>query len=317
MSVFDRLRHKSAERFYHARGWALRWSVHALLHFRLLLRWVIFSVILGCVLGVVGAAFVWCISFGTQFHAAHQWVFLLIPFGGLLIVFLYRVTGRGDDKGTNTVIIAVREKKDIPLVNGPLIFVATVLTHAFGGSTVSYLEEKVEGMAKDPNDRMKEYSFQQRYLDYGVGKPDILFFHGGRNDFGQFGGNTDVLLGSYDAESLQAAYDAAPGTLFGNYSQGTVALLRDFHSKFPAAKVLVIVHDQMSDGFEDAAMAITEFMVGKGCDAKCVSLHERGTSNKTNTTIGINKESGTHPNIVGCENMANYVFEQVGSWLED
>ena len=134
MSVFDRLRHKSAERFYHARGWALRWSVHALLHFRLLLRWVIFSVILGCVLGVVGAAFVWCISFGTQFHAAHQWVFLLIPFGGLLIVFLYRVTGDKHDKGTNMILASLRSEAQLPVQMAPLIFVTTIITHFVGGS---------------------------------------------------------------------------------------------------------------------------------------------------------------------------------------
>lgn len=188
--------------------------------------------------------------------------------------------------------------------------------NAFGGSTVSYTETKIDGMAKEPNDRMMENSLQLRYLNYGVGSPDILFYHGGRNDFGQFGGNTDVLLGAYDKASLQNAYDAAEGTLFNNYSAGTVAILRDFHEKFPQAKVLVIVHDMMSDGYETAAKAITRFLSRKGFDIRCVSLHQTGTNNATNTTLEITKEGGTHPNSEGCTNMANYIFQELGTWLE-
>ena len=188
--------------------------------------------------------------------------------------------------------------------------------NAFGGSTVTYTETKIEGMAKEPNDRMQQNSLQKRYLDYGLGAPDILFYHGGRNDFGQFGGNTDVLLGAYDKASLQAAYDAPAGTLFNNYSAGTVAILRDFHQQNPQAKVLMIVHDMMSDGYDAAAAAIAKFLSGNGFDIRCVSLHEPSTNNKTNTTLGITKEGGTHPNAEGCTNMANYIFEQLGDWLE-
>ena len=134
MSVFDRLRHKSAERFYHARGWAMRWSFHTLLQFRLLLRWVVFSLILGCVLGVVGAAFVWCISFGTELREAHQWCYLLLPVGGLAIVFLYRVTHDKHDKGTNMILASLRSEAQLPVQMAPLIFISTILTHFVGGS---------------------------------------------------------------------------------------------------------------------------------------------------------------------------------------
>lgn len=188
--------------------------------------------------------------------------------------------------------------------------------NAFGGSTVSYTETKIEGMPKEPNDRMKGNSIQKRYADYGVGAPDILFYYGGRNDFGQFGGNTDVLLGSYDNATLQSAYDAAAGTLFNNYSAGTVAILRDFHARNPEAKVLMIVHDMMSDGYEAATKAITRFLSGKGYDIRCANLHKTGTHNATNTEIGITKEGGTHPNSVGCTNLANYVWTVYGEWLE-
>lgn len=202
------------------------------------------------------------------------------------------------------------------IIYGKMANARLEVDNAFGGSTVTYTETKIDGMAKDPNDRTMENSLQLRYQNYGVGAPDILLYHGGRNDFGQFGGNTDVLLGSYSKASLQSAYDAEEGTLFDNYSAGTVAILRDFHAKFPEAKVLIIVHDMMSDGYDAAAKAITKFLSRKGYDIRCISLHQPGTTNTTNTELGIIKEGGTHPNSVGCTNMANYIFTQLGTWLE-
>lgn len=188
--------------------------------------------------------------------------------------------------------------------------------NAFGGSTVTYTETKIEGMAKDPNDRTMENSIQMRYLNYGVGNPDILIYYGGRNDFGQFGGNTDVLLGDYSTSALQSAYDAASGELFNNYAAGTVAVLRDFHENVPEGKILIVVHDMMDDGYDAASKAIAKFLNKKGYDIRCISLHEPGTVNKTNEVLGITKEGGTHPNSVGCTNIANYIYEQLGSWLE-
>ena len=188
--------------------------------------------------------------------------------------------------------------------------------NAFSGSSVTYTEVQLDGMASFDS-RCNTNSIQKRALDYGVGSPDVLFFYAGRNDFGVFGNNKDILLGDYSASSLEAAYDSSRGTLFNNYSQGAVAILRNFHNDHPDAKILMIVHDQMSDGYEDAANAVCAFMAGKGCDIRLVNLHERGTSNKTNATIGITKESGTHPNATGTENLANYVWSQVGAWLDE
>ena len=220
------------------------------------------------------------------------------------------------DNSYSNMVLNEQETWWWKIIYGKMSNARLEVDNAFGGSAVSYVETKIEGMAKDPNDRLMENSVQLRYLNYGVGAPDILIYHAGRNDFGQFGGNTDVLLGSYDKASLQNAYDAEAGELFNNFSAGTVAVLRDFHVKFPEAKVLVIVHDMMSDGYATAARAITKFLSRKGFDIRCANLHEAGTNNKTNTTIGITKEGGTHPNSEGCTNMANYIFENLGTWLE-
>lgn len=129
-----RLKHIKAERFYRLRGWLLHFSIHALLHLRLLLRWVVLSLVIGLALGGIGAAFVRCIGFGTEFRAAHKWCYLLMPLGGVLIVWLYRVTHDKHDKGTNMVLSSLRSEAELPVQMAPLIFVSTIITHFVGGS---------------------------------------------------------------------------------------------------------------------------------------------------------------------------------------
>lgn len=127
-------RHKQADRFYRFRGWLLHFSIHALLHFRLLLRWCVLSLVMGVLLGGIGAAFVKCIGFGTAFRAAHWLCYLLMPVGGVLIVWLYRVAHNKHDKGTNMVLASLRSEAELPVQMAPLIFVSTVITHFVGGS---------------------------------------------------------------------------------------------------------------------------------------------------------------------------------------
>ena len=187
---------------------------------------------------------------------------------------------------------------------------------AYGGTTVSYVTEATEHMS-GVTAACQKNSLQQRYWDHGLGHPDILFYFGGRNDYAAVGGNSHDLLGEYTDEALQTAYDAPAGTLYPNYSQGTVAILKDFLSEHPRAKVMMMITDLMTDGYEDAAQAITDFFVAKGFDVKFANLHKRGTTNKMNTDIGVIKEKGSHPNATGCENIANYIWDNLGSWLNE
>ncbi len=132
--MYNRLRHKSATEFYRLRGNLLHLMIHSLLHFRLLLRWVVLAVAVGLLLGVIGAAFVAAISFGTEYRKAHPWCLLLLPVGGMFIVWLYRVTHDKHDKGTNMVIASLRSEAQLPAQMAPLIFISTVITHFVGGS---------------------------------------------------------------------------------------------------------------------------------------------------------------------------------------
>lgn len=116
------------------RGKLIHSSIHILSHLRLLLRWLIFSIIIGGIMGVIGVGFVYSIQWATDARTAHPWILLTLPLGGLLIVWLYRITRDNNDKGTNMVLASIRSEAELPVQMAPLIFISTVITHLCGGS---------------------------------------------------------------------------------------------------------------------------------------------------------------------------------------
>ena len=99
-----------------------------------LLRWTVFALVAGGAGGLLGGAFSWCIKTATGLRDGSPWVVALLPLGGLLIVFLYKITHEEKNRGTNMVLAAISEKDDVTKPTGPLIFVSTVLSHAGGAS---------------------------------------------------------------------------------------------------------------------------------------------------------------------------------------
>ncbi|MDO4619869.1 MAG: chloride channel protein, partial [Lachnospiraceae bacterium] len=98
------------------------------------LRWIVIGLLAGVLIGAVGGVFAKLIVAVTELRLAHFWMILLLPAAGVLIIFCYHAIGSREDKGTNTVITAIREDQEVPMQMAPLIFIATVLTHLSGGS---------------------------------------------------------------------------------------------------------------------------------------------------------------------------------------
>ena len=101
---------------------------------RTFFKWIALAVLCGFVIGGVGIGFLYAIQQATQLRQESGWLVWLMPAGGLLIVFLYRICKMSDDAGTNLVLLSVRSEEKISLRMAPLIFVATVITHLVGGS---------------------------------------------------------------------------------------------------------------------------------------------------------------------------------------
>lgn len=98
-------------------------------------RWVLFSCIIGVVVGVAGAGFHHAVNYATALRLGNRYLLFGLPLAGLAIVWLYRVSDMARDGGTNLVLIAVRDNAPIRFRMAPLIVITTTLTHLFGGSS--------------------------------------------------------------------------------------------------------------------------------------------------------------------------------------
>ncbi len=98
------------------------------------LKWVVFSIISGGVIGSVGTLFYFGMSIVTLVRTKNPWIIWLLPIGGLLIVGAYRMLHDEKDSGTNLVLSAIHSGDELPFRMAPLIFFSTLITHLFGGS---------------------------------------------------------------------------------------------------------------------------------------------------------------------------------------
>ena len=123
------------EKFESIREMERHYQKGFLSNFKMALMWIAVAVISGVVVGIFSSTFAYCLAFVTTFRQFHPWIVYLLPVGGLPIVLIYRVTGLYTDKGTNTILDVVHGKNDqVPALMAPVIYVATLITHLFGGS---------------------------------------------------------------------------------------------------------------------------------------------------------------------------------------
>ena len=107
---------------------------HNLRRIRTSIRWVIFSIFSGIVVGSVGVVFFRMMALVTHLREVHTWLIFLLPIGGLAIVGSYKALHDEHDTGTNLVLSAIQSGDHLPFRMAPLIFLSTIITHLFGGS---------------------------------------------------------------------------------------------------------------------------------------------------------------------------------------
>ena len=98
------------------------------------LKWGILGVLVGCIGGLLGAGFHHALHFVTHLRGAHTWLIFLLPVAGLLSVGIYRIFGLRGNRGTNEIIDAILDGKPVSPMVAPVIFLASSVTHLFGGS---------------------------------------------------------------------------------------------------------------------------------------------------------------------------------------
>jgi H+/Cl- antiporter ClcA len=113
-----------------------RWDVRE--HFalaRYALRWCGIAVPVAAVIGSACALFLWLLDVATRTFWAQPWLLYLLPLAGVLIALAYRSFGKSAERGNNLIMDEIHEPgAGVPAVMAPLILVATVITHLFGGS---------------------------------------------------------------------------------------------------------------------------------------------------------------------------------------
>ena len=107
------------ETFYYARAFAV---------------WVLFSVAVGAVCGLVGGAFAITVEEVTHLRQHTPWLPWLMPVAGLAIAGLYRLLKLPLSIGTDEIIKTVQTQEDVSIRMAPAIFLSTALTHLTGGS---------------------------------------------------------------------------------------------------------------------------------------------------------------------------------------
>lgn len=97
-------------------------------------KWILLSLVTGTVVGLVASAFHVGLEKCAEIRTTHPSIILMLPVTGLLIVGIYKLLKLTHDKGTNMVLIAVRDGENMTWKNTLSIFTGSILTHLTGGS---------------------------------------------------------------------------------------------------------------------------------------------------------------------------------------
>lgn len=102
---------------------------------KVFLKWLVIGSAVGVIIGLIGTLFHFCSGEAEIFRESHKWLIFLLPLAGAAIALFYDALNYSHDKGTNLVLLAVRDNKVMGIHHAVCIFVATVLTHLCGGSS--------------------------------------------------------------------------------------------------------------------------------------------------------------------------------------
>lgn len=132
------------------------------------IKWLLYACNIGLLVGAVAVAFHYGIDWAAELRQNNPSIVWLLPIGGVAIVLLYRICGMEKDRGTNLVLVAVREAQPMKLRTAPLIFLSTIITHLVGGSAGR------EGAALQLGGSMSAYIGRKIGLDAKDGRMMVM-----------------------------------------------------------------------------------------------------------------------------------------------
>ena len=97
-------------------------------------KWMIFSLLSGIIMGIIGTLFYHSIAFVTTLRENNPYFLALLPIGAVIILLFYHFLHYDNDGGTNLVLSAIHSNDHIPGRMSVLIFFSTILSHLAGAS---------------------------------------------------------------------------------------------------------------------------------------------------------------------------------------
>ncbi len=195
---------------------------------------------------------------------------------------------------------------------------------AWSGTTVTRIvNSKYEGEHWYGND------FCARFIKDGMGNPDVVLIHGGTNDIWENGRGVVYLCPDYGINgdtlpsdaTFQEVFDAASAAEAKGRAEiekledtyfihAYVKFVTLVHQQYPQAKVVILIGDWLGSTARQTLQKIAaHFSTLYGY--RCVDFQ-----NIENYSTVITKETGSHPNENGFNVMANYIYEQVGDYID-
>lgn len=102
---------------------------------RVMSVWLLLVTPVAVMAGTASAFFLLALEEVTRLREAHPGLLFLLPVAGVAIVGLYHRWGGKSDRGTNLILDEIHEPgAGVPVRMAPLVLVATLMSHLFGGS---------------------------------------------------------------------------------------------------------------------------------------------------------------------------------------
>lgn len=97
-------------------------------------KWCIIALVIGISVGFIASGFDFALKQCAVIREKYPFIVLSLPICGLILVGVYHLLGFKSDKGTNMVLIAVRDGENMTWRNTLSILAGSILTHFGGGS---------------------------------------------------------------------------------------------------------------------------------------------------------------------------------------
>ncbi|MCR5560346.1 MAG: SGNH/GDSL hydrolase family protein [Bacteroidales bacterium] len=176
------------------------------------------------------------------------------------------------------------------------------------------------------------WDFGTRLQQKGLGDPDVVFIHGGTNDYGHtlYNNASEELIDGLAMSSktfpdsfksdladlleegdLATSVDEADALDGKTFASAYIRLIRMLKTRYPSVKIVCVIGDYVQLGMGEAIRLIADhYDYVRVADL----LGEYGFH--ANSSTGIPKFDYAHPNAAGMSVMANYIYSQVGSWID-